>query len=70
MSYNDAQPIASDEEAFWSQFWAEHISSVSDVFVMLPASEVRCSLFKALFIIQSRFSYLKSFRLDLSVCIV
>lgn len=35
------QPIPSSDDAFWNQFWGEHVSSVSDVFVLLPASEVR-----------------------------
>jgi len=33
--------VEAADEAFWSQFWTETLSSVQDVFTLIPAAEIR-----------------------------
>lgn len=35
------QPIDPDDDTFWEQFWSENVTSVQDVFTLVPAREVR-----------------------------
>ncbi|XP_075259274.1 protein HID1-like isoform X2 [Convolutriloba macropyga] len=35
------QPIEAADQQFWEQFWAENVSSVQDVFALIPAAEIR-----------------------------
>ncbi|KAF6027988.1 HID1 [Bugula neritina] len=35
------QPVEANNETFWSQFWSESLTSVQDVFALIPATEVR-----------------------------
>jgi len=35
------QTIDAADDAFWDQLWSEHLTSVQDVFTLVPASEVR-----------------------------
>lgn len=35
------QPIDASDDSFWDQFWSENISSVQDVFTLVPAPEIR-----------------------------
>lgn len=35
------QPIDAADESFWEQFWSENVSSVQDIFTLVPASEIR-----------------------------
>lgn len=35
------QPVEANNETFWSQFWSETLTSVQDVFALIPASEVQ-----------------------------
>ena len=35
------QPIDAKDDAFWDQFWTEPISSIQDVFALIPAPEIR-----------------------------
>lgn len=34
-------PIDTKDEEFWNQFWSESVSSINDVFALMPASEIR-----------------------------
>lgn len=36
-----SQTIDPNNEAFWSQFWSEYISSIQDVYTLIPATEIR-----------------------------
>jgi hypothetical protein len=33
--------IESTDESFWDQFWSDQISSVQDIFALVPAAEIR-----------------------------
>ncbi|XP_071796675.1 protein HID1-like isoform X3 [Asterias amurensis] len=35
------QPVEAGDDAFWDQFWADTVTSVSDVFALIPAAEIR-----------------------------
>ncbi|XP_074647773.1 protein HID1-like [Tubulanus polymorphus] len=35
------QPVEAGDEAFWNQFWSECVTSVQDVFTLIPAAEIR-----------------------------
>ncbi|XP_064439534.1 protein HID1 isoform X5 [Mirounga angustirostris] len=35
------QPVEATDEAFWDQFWADTATSVQDVFILVPAAEIR-----------------------------
>ncbi|XP_045619679.1 protein HID1 isoform X2 [Procambarus clarkii] len=35
------QPIDASDDSFWEQFWGEHITTVQDVFALIPAAEIR-----------------------------
>ncbi|XP_042873709.1 protein HID1-like isoform X1 [Penaeus japonicus] len=35
------QPIDASDDSFWEQFWGEHVTSVQDVFALIPAAEIR-----------------------------
>ncbi|XP_044729152.1 protein HID1 isoform X2 [Chrysoperla carnea] len=35
------QPIDPEDETFWEQFWSENVTSVQDVFTLVPAREIR-----------------------------
>lgn len=35
------QPIDASDDSFWDQFWSENITSVQDVFTLVPAPEIR-----------------------------
>ncbi|CAH1794429.1 unnamed protein product, partial [Owenia fusiformis] len=35
------QPVEAADEAFWNQFWAESVTTVQDVFTLIPAAEIR-----------------------------
>ncbi|XP_064624817.1 protein HID1-like isoform X2 [Lineus longissimus] len=35
------QPVEAGDEAFWNQFWSETVTSVQDVFTLIPAAEIR-----------------------------
>lgn len=35
------QPIEANDEAFWEQFWSDSVTSVQDVFTLIPAAEIR-----------------------------
>ncbi|XP_006823997.1 protein HID1-like [Saccoglossus kowalevskii] len=35
------QPVEAGDDAFWDQFWAESVTSVQDVFALIPAAEIR-----------------------------
>lgn len=34
-------PIDTKDEEFWNQFWSESVTSINDVFALIPASEIR-----------------------------
>jgi len=36
-----SQQIESHDESFWDQFWSDKISNVQDIFVLIPAAEIR-----------------------------
>ncbi|XP_055593094.1 protein HID1 [Uranotaenia lowii] len=36
-----SQPIDSNDDAFWEQFWCEHSTTVQDVFALIPSNEIR-----------------------------
>ncbi|UJR37222.1 hypothetical protein I4U23_029931 [Adineta vaga] len=36
-----SQQIESNDESFWDQFWSDKISSVQDIFALVPAAEIR-----------------------------
>ncbi|UJR08988.1 hypothetical protein I4U23_013238 [Adineta vaga] len=36
-----SQQIESNDESFWDQFWSDRISSVQDIFALVPAAEIR-----------------------------
>ncbi|KAL1494941.1 hypothetical protein ABEB36_010442 [Hypothenemus hampei] len=38
---NKSEPIAPNDDSFWEQFWSENVSSVQDIFTLIPATEVR-----------------------------
>ncbi len=33
--------IESNDESFWDQFWSDKVSSVQDIFALIPAAEIR-----------------------------
>ena len=35
------QTVDPNNETFWSQFWSEYISSIQDVYTLIPATEIR-----------------------------
>ncbi|XP_041077271.1 protein HID1-like [Polyodon spathula] len=35
------QPVEATDDAFWDQFWADTVTSVQDVFALVPAAEIR-----------------------------
>ncbi|XP_033222118.1 protein HID1 isoform X3 [Belonocnema kinseyi] len=35
------QEIDANDDTFWDQFWCENVSSVQDIFTLIPASEIR-----------------------------
>ncbi|XP_033117901.1 protein HID1-like isoform X1 [Anneissia japonica] len=35
------QPVEAGDDAFWDQFWVDSVASVSDVFALIPAAEIR-----------------------------
>lgn len=35
------QPIDAADDSFWEQFWNESVSSVQDIFTLVPAHEIR-----------------------------
>lgn len=35
------QPIDAGDESFWEQFWSESVTSVQDVFTLVPGAEIR-----------------------------
>ncbi|XP_022092597.1 protein HID1-like isoform X1 [Acanthaster planci] len=35
------QPVEAGDDAFWDQFWADTVTSVGDVFALIPAAEIR-----------------------------
>ncbi|XP_029652180.2 protein HID1 [Octopus sinensis] len=35
------QPIEANDEAFWEQFWSDSVTTVQDVFTLIPAAEIR-----------------------------
>ncbi|XP_072044277.1 protein HID1-like isoform X2 [Amphiura filiformis] len=35
------QPVEAGDDAFWDQFWADTVTSVTDVFALIPAAEIR-----------------------------
>lgn len=35
------QPVEATDDAFWDQFWADTITTVQDVFALVPAAEIR-----------------------------
>lgn len=36
-----SSPIDAQDEEFWQQFWSESVASVTDVFALMPAAEIR-----------------------------
>lgn len=36
-----SQPIDAGDDNFWEQFWGEQVTSVQDVFALIPACEIR-----------------------------
>jgi len=36
-----SQTVDPNNEAFWCQFWSEYISSIQDVYTLIPATEIR-----------------------------
>ncbi|CAH8592156.1 unnamed protein product [Schistosoma intercalatum] len=35
------QPVDSNDDNFWDQFWSEHPMSIQDIFALIPAAEIR-----------------------------
>lgn len=35
------QVIDSNDDTFWEQFWSENVTSVQDIFTLVPANEIR-----------------------------
>lgn len=35
------QAVEANDDHFWDQFWSESAASISDVFTLIPASEIR-----------------------------
>ncbi|KAK7070617.1 cell wall biogenesis protein, partial [Halocaridina rubra] len=35
------QPIDASDDTFWEQFWGDHVTTVQDVFALIPAAEIR-----------------------------
>lgn len=35
------QPIEATDDSFWEQFWSENVSTVQDIFTLVPAHEIR-----------------------------
>ncbi|XP_063220814.1 protein HID1 isoform X2 [Bacillus rossius redtenbacheri] len=35
------QPIDAGDDSFWDQFWSENVTSIQDVFTLVPALEIR-----------------------------
>ncbi|KAL1132343.1 hypothetical protein AAG570_010299 [Ranatra chinensis] len=35
------EPIDASDDLFWDQFWNENVTSVQDVFTLVPATEIR-----------------------------
>ncbi|CAH8591952.1 unnamed protein product [Heterobilharzia americana] len=35
------QPVDSNDNNFWDQFWAEYSMSIQDIFALIPAAEIR-----------------------------
>ena len=35
------QPVDAGDDSFWDQFWSESVTSVQDVFTLVPSTEIR-----------------------------
>ena len=35
------QAVEATDDPFWDQFWSESAANISDVFTLIPASEIR-----------------------------
>jgi len=35
------QAVEATDDTFWDQFWSESAANISDVFTLIPASEIR-----------------------------
>lgn len=35
------QAVEATDDTFWDQFWSESSATISDVFTLIPASEIR-----------------------------
>lgn len=35
------QPIDANDDSFWEQFWSENVTSIQDIFTLVPATEIR-----------------------------
>ncbi|ELU13895.1 hypothetical protein CAPTEDRAFT_157409 [Capitella teleta] len=35
------QPVEPNDDSFWNQFWSESVTTVQDVFTLIPAAEIR-----------------------------
>ena len=35
------EPVEATDDSFWDQFWSESVSSVQDVFTLVPSTEIR-----------------------------
>ena len=35
------EPVEADDEPFWEQFWSDSVSTVQDVFALVPSAEIR-----------------------------
>ncbi|XP_068238981.1 protein HID1 isoform X1 [Palaemon carinicauda] len=34
-------PIDASDDSFWDQFWGDHVTTIQDVFALIPAAEIR-----------------------------
>ena len=41
ISFISATTIDASDDGFWDQFWNDNVSSVQDVFTLVPATEIR-----------------------------
>jgi hypothetical protein len=37
----DKKPVDANDPSYWSQFWSDQISSIQDIYTLIPASEIR-----------------------------
>ena len=35
------QPVDAGDDSFWEQFWTDSVTSVQDVFTLVPSAEIR-----------------------------